>query len=284
MARTRRDVASPTPVAEALSSRDILSHVFSHLPARDYVTAAATSTTFQAVANERWLLASLDIGTEEARGFSASRQSFLRRLGEAGNGQACYRLAMAFAYHPHESQRSLEDSISLLERAITVGDDETRADAAYELWLLKRRSMDDAHRYLVQAVVADHRPARFAAHRSRSSARRPGDFNVSRQYEAAQLFLLAAQSDVPLMTSRFSVCQNPACGRWGVRAREVRRRYDKDLPQLEAPPGLPRCQGIFGMLCRTRYCSRYCQAVDWPKHREECGAHGEAQIAAMMEA
>ena len=221
---------------------------------------------------------------EESSDWLESRQAFLKRLCDAGNAHACYRLAMAYAYHPQEVQRSLDSSLRLLERALELGDEEMRADAAYELWLLKRRTSDDVQLYLTQAVVANHRPARFAAHRSRSSTRRPGDFTVSQQYQAAQLFLVAAQSGEPLMASRFSVCQNPACGRWGIRAREVRRRSDQELPPLEAPPGLPRCQGIFGMHCRTRYCSRYCQALDWPTHREECGTMSELQIAAAMDA
>ena len=100
--------------------------------------------------------------------------------------------------------------------------------------------------------------------------RRPSDFDTTSDYDAAQLLLVSAFEEAPLDSSRFSVCRNPACGRWGVRAREVRRRSDEGFPALQAPPGLPRCQGMHGMHCRTRYCSRYCQSLHWPEHRKEC--------------
>ena len=123
MPRTRR-AATASAVRDVLSSHDILSHIFSHLPLPDYVTAAATCTTFHDVAREAWLLAKLDLGMHEPSGWAESRQAFLRRLCDAGNAHACYRLAMAYAYHPQEAHRSLEDSLQLLERALALGDDE----------------------------------------------------------------------------------------------------------------------------------------------------------------
>lgn len=285
---------------DVFASADIVSHVLSHLPAPEFARAANVCTLFREITlTDKICLSRVSIGLEEPPEWHPTRQAFLQRLADAGNAHACYRLGLAFAYHPQEPRHPLADALKLLHRALELGDEETRADTAYELWLLTRRlaqpgsahspgaasagssssSSDDAPLYtpedvegfLEVALASDHRPARFAAHRSRSRRAVPGDFDVSRHFQAAQLFLVAAQADEPLTASRFSVCQNPLCGRWGVRAREVRRRCAQELPALQAPPGLPRCQGIFGLHCRTRYCSRYCQALDWPTHREECG-------------
>jgi hypothetical protein len=106
------------------------------------------------------------------------------------------------------------------------------------------------------------------------SRHRPHGAIVQRFALACSLFLPSPRHHlIP------QVCRNPGCGRWGVRAREVRRRFDEGLPALGAPPSLPRCQGVAGASCHTRYCSRYCQAMHWPKHRAECGpamlAHGD---------
>ena len=207
------------------------------------------------------VLASLTLDHCEPPAFEPRREALLRRLADAGNGAACYRLALAYAYHPRPTEERatpLEDSAALLRRAMSVGETDIKADAAFELWLLTRRQPTSAANpnssedLLAFAASAGHSPARFAAHRSRSSNRRPGDFSTSPHFAAAQSFLVAAFDDAPLDAARFSICRNPSCGRWGVRAREVRRRAEAGCAPLQAPPGLPRCQGMHGMHCRTR--------------------------------
>lgn len=225
------------------------------------------------------LLRALELEPVEDPAFHPARQAALARLADAGNPHACYRLAMGWAFHPRslrERSAPMEDALHLLRRAMELDvAPSLRADAAYELWLLTRRRTDlseySAH-LLALATASGNVPARFAAHRTHPEIRRPATFETSPEYQAVQTFLVAAAFDAsPMDPAHVAYCRNPGCGRWGVRAREVRRRADGGLPVLHAPPSLPRCQGVAGASCRTRYCSRYCQAIHWPTHRAECG-------------
>lgn len=255
---------------------DLQRHILSALDLRSYFFSGQTCMYLRETTNDSRLLATLTLERNEPAEFTPEREQLLRRLADAGNAAACYRLGMAYAYHPRpteERRAPLEDSAALLRRTMEVGNTVIAADAAYELWLLTRRlptAAASSEELLNWAAAAGQNPARFAAHRARSSSRRPSDFAVSVDFAAAQRFLVAAFDEHPRDVTRFSVCRNPNCGRWGVRAREVRRRTDLGFPALQAPPGLPRCQGMHGMHCRTRYCSRFCQALHWPEHRREC--------------
>ena len=151
-----------------------------------------------------------------------------------------------------------------------LGEDSTRADAAFELWLLTRRlpeSVDRCESLLRLASAAGHNPARFGMHRTRSRDREPDDFRVSVDYEATMACLAGSLDKTPTCPLATSQCRNPGCGRWGVRARAR-------LIGLAGPPGLPRCQGLHGGHCKARYCSRFCQAIHWPEHRKECSMPG----------
>ena len=156
----------------------------------------------------------------------------------------------------------LEGGIKLLRRAVDIGSVSVRADAAFELWLLTRRLPDSpghGEALLKLACSSGHNPARFGMHRTSSRDREPEDFNVSVDLAATMCCLsdsLEANPTCPLTTSQ---CSNPGCGRWGVRARAR-------LTGLVGPPGLPRCQGLHGGHCKTRYCSRFCQAIHWPEY------------------
>ena len=190
-------------------------------------------------------------------------------------------LAVAMVYHPlmakHEGGQGagVEAGTRLLRRAILCAEQGSpvRADAAFELWLLTRRHKDtseECEALLHLASSLGHNPARFGMHRPRSRDREPDDFRVSSDFAAVQHLLVGALEAVPLSPAAAAVCCNPRCGRWGVRAREVRRREQAGLCGLAGPPGLPRCQGMHGGHCKTRYCSRFCQALHWPQHRHEC--------------
>ena len=190
---------------------DAMAHIFSFLNPTDFFRSGATCTAFRTLTHMPSSLRNLTLEAAEDPQFLPGRQAALLQLADAGHGAACYRLALGCAYHPRsmaEREAPLEDAIRLLRRALVVGDEETRADAAYELWLLTRRmpGLDDsAEALLAKAATDGHSPARFAAHRSRSSVRRPGDFATSVQFEAAQAFLVAAFGDAPLDLARFSV-------------------------------------------------------------------------------
>ena len=115
------------------------------------------------------VLAQLTLDQSEPPHFTPERERLLQRLAEAGNGAACYRLGLAYAYHPRPTEERslpLEDSAALLRRAMEVGDTAIAADAAYELWLLTRRlpaSAKSSEELLAFAASAGHSPARFAA-------------------------------------------------------------------------------------------------------------------------
>ena len=117
------------------------------------------------------MLAKLPLDETEPPAFRPERERLLVRLAGAGNGAACYRLGIAYAYHPRptkERPTPLEDSTALLRRCMEVGDKSIAADAAYELWLLTRRipaSAASSEELLSFAAGTGHSPARFAAHR-----------------------------------------------------------------------------------------------------------------------
>ena len=286
---------------------ELVRHVLTQLELEPFFVAGACCKLLHETTHDPRLLASLPLEPVEPAAFEPQREHLLRRLADAGNGAACYRLGIAYAYHPRPTQERptpLEDSAAMLRRAMEVGGSADQggdaggaagagrgagaatsagidADAAYELWLLTRRlpaAAASSESLLTFAAANGHSPARFAAHRSRSSAKRPGDFVTSAEFATAQSFLVEAFKEAPLDSARFSVCRNPACGRWGVRAREVRRRSDAGFPALQAPPGLPRCQGMHGQHCRTRYCSRYCQGAPANTHCLEPSARTPASL------
>ena len=247
--------------------------ILQHLEADDYFAAAATCRALRQLALQPSLLARLPLGRTEDATFPPERQRLLARLADAGNASACYRLGVMKVYHPalingatDQGPVWVEEGKSLLSRAIELDDGSVRADAAFELWLLTRRlpgSNERCETLLQIASAAGHNPARFGMHRPRSQSREPNDFRVSDDFAAAQELLVCALVRDPPCPSTTSKCRNPNCGRWGVRARAR-------LHGLSGPPALPRCQGVHGGHCKTRYCSRFCQAIHWPEHRKEC--------------
>ena len=271
-ARTRTR-AHASPLLELPA--DLQHHILANLDPRSFYTAGSACMQLRAATSDDAVASTLTLDSEEPPAFTPAREALLRRVADAGHAAACYRLGLAYAYHPRPTQERpapLRDSAAMLNRAIELGSTTIAADAAYELWLLTRRlpTPTSSDHLLHFAADSGSRPARFAANRTRSSMRRPGDFHVSVEFAVMQRFLVAAFEGAPLDTACFSVCRNPTCGRWGVRAREVRRQAELGLPAQQAPPGLPRCQGLHGKHCRTRYCSRFCQAQHWPEHMREC--------------
>jgi hypothetical protein len=252
--------------------------VLEHLDSLAFFQVAATCRALRRLCHQPVMLAQLPLGDKEDPRFSVfvERQRLLERLAASGNAVACYRLGIAKVYHPilHSSGfKGVEEGTALLRRAMVLGEPEVRADAAFELWLLTRRHphpIDSSESLLQTAIAEGHNPALFSVHRPRERQRELDCFRVSGQFAAMQEFLVAALQATPTCPLSTSRCCNPGCGRWGVRAREVRRLQEAGFDGALGPPGLPRCQGLHGSRCRTRYCSRFCQAMHWPEHRKEC--------------
>jgi len=248
---------------------DILQCILQMLDCDAICSTATTCHMLQQLSAHPTVLSQLQLGPVEDPAMPDERRRLLARLAAAGNAAACYRLGLIRVYHPLSEGgpgAGLESGIKLLRRAVDIGSVSVRADAAFELWLLTRRlpdSLGHGEALLKLASSSGHNPARFGMHRTSSRDREPEDFNVSVDLAATMCCLsdsLEANPTCPLTTSQ---CSNPGCGRWGVRARAR-------LTGLVGPPGLPRCQGLHGGHCKTRYCSRFCQAIHWPEHRKEC--------------
>jgi hypothetical protein len=229
--------------------------------------------TFQAT-----VLLNLQLEPRENPVFHPTRQAFLGRLADAGNAHACYRLAMGCAYHPrslHDRASPLEEAMRLLRRAISIGEESIRADAAYELWLLTRRLpnlADDPEDLLTLAIATGSIPARFAAHRSRNGVRRPVHFTISPEYHAAQEFLVAALDEVPFDPVRFSVSMRRTCRSGGFhQPAALGRRFFlgrslENGKQAQTPRG--NCSALCtGMLTFLAIASPPCDSAGLPQPR-----------------
>lgn len=218
------------------------------------------------------MLARLSLGATEEAAFSSERRRLLERLAAAGNAVACYRLGVALSYYPTANQQDNEQGRVVLRRLAQSADapDSLRADAAFECWLLMRRlpeqaaSCDDL---LELAVSLGHTGGRLGAfkHKSKTGCKSQTDFSVSADCAAMQSFLCSALCLHPPNPQTASVCRNPSCGRWGVRARARANG-------IVGPPALPRCQGLQGGHCRAR-----CTPTHPPTHLHDCPAHTAAR-------
>lgn len=294
--RSRRRTTSTRGSQSGLSltdlGPDLLESVLVHLDAGEFFKVATTCRAFAALCRLPVLWTGLPLGTSEDAAFPLERRHLLERLVEAGNPAANYRLGVALSYHPTADVTDNEHGRMLLR---TLASQQSapaslRADAAFECWLLTRRlpepaspSSDDGRlsailgggglftqgdlfsgeSLLDLAASLGHNPARFGKHRPRTRDREPTDFRVSSEYAIMQDCLRRARDLHAPNTATASMCKSPSCGRWGVRARARANG-------IMGPPALPRCQGMMPGHCRARYCSRFCQAMDWPVHRLTC--------------
>ena len=253
---------------------DLVQHILQLLTCEDFFAAALTCREMHSVCTQTALIARISLGDTEDESFPPARRKLLTRLANAGNAAACYRLGVALSYHPAASMGDIELGREQLLRAIELADSSLRADAAFECWLLMRR-LPDSHTspvcsesLLELAASLGHSAARFGKPRPRKRDREADDFRVSTEYAVMQRFLVRALKLHSLDPQRASICHNPSCGRWGVRARAR-------VHGVLGPPALPRCQGLTGGHCRARYCSRFCQAIHWKEHRKVCSLMSE---------
>lgn len=304
-ATTKAARAEANPSLLDVLPADLLEAIVVQLDADEFFGAASTCHAMSTLCSLPSLWKRVPLGVAEDPAFTPARRHLLHRLAGAGNATACYRLGVALSFHPTASAGDNDKGCALLRRLARQcdADDSLRADAAFECWLLTRRmpepespsssdndgsgspigigSLLGSESLLDLAASLGHNPARFGKHRPRSRDREP-DFSVSSEYATMQNFLRQALQLHPPNLNTASVCRSPSCGRWGVRARARANG-------VVGPPALPRCQGMMPGHCRARYCSRFCQAMDWPEHRLTCSlghlpgghlAHAPAAVAA----
>ena len=265
---------------------ELLEHILVHLQANQFSTVAATSRAIFSCCSSATLMQRIQLEPQEDSAFLPARRRLLHSLANAGNATAAYRLGVALSYHPTARLCDNQEGHGILRRLARRQDTPSslRADAAFECWLLTRRlpdpesavCPDDCGRaaggdwLLELAISLGHSAACFGQQNVCSHERESQpDFRVSTEHAVMQTSLRGAlQLHVPNPATT-SVCRSPHCGRWGVRARAR-------ACGVQGPPALPRCQGMMAGDYRARYCSRFCQALDWPEHRLTCSMHAMA--------
>mmetsp|Transcript_1085 Transcript_1085/g.3304 ORF Transcript_1085/g.3304 Transcript_1085/m.3304 type:complete len:313 (-) Transcript_1085:11-949(-) len=224
----------------------------------------------------------------------------LRRLADAGNPSARFRLGVARVYESSaaEAGEGYEEGLRLLKSLAEPPPEENlgalRGDALFEIWHLTKDG-DERERLLRRAASEGHVASQIELHGTSKShlqtlgLRRPLDVSgvFSPAWLTASENILAspsAERDREEATASRHYCDRPGCVRWRFRKREVRKREAVGLT------GSPYIRLWKCGRCRCAcYCSKACQTLAWPRpHREECdrilGLHANALLAAGMDA
>lgn len=266
--------------------QDMLEAIVTAVPLNDLASAAATCTALRHACAATSVLAQARLPGPP----HVVPRTTLRRLSDAGNPWASYRLGIADVYQYRGAR--LAEGVQLLRTAAAGGS----ADACFELYLLSP-SREDTSMLLAAAALGHpgatmenayvhggQAPLARAAGAGGSAGASDGGTSEDEwpEAKAAGASLQAWQHDQlfgeMLRDGLVSKCHadGHGCHRWKYRRgerRAQRRRSLLGLPEdSELFSGPPLKLKICERCRHATYCSRKCQSLDWPAHKLVCRA------------